>query len=90
MFPMHDVLLHLQGIDGTDGNQPRFTSVISNVAREIGHFEKQTSMYTQGKSCQNVIQGNGCGQYYSMIVILMDNVMLNKVFRSSSSFRNRH
>ena len=49
----------VQGIDGTDGNQPRFTSVIGNVAREIGHFEKQSSFYVQGKSCQNTIHGNG-------------------------------
>ena len=49
----------MQGIDGTDGNQPRFISVIGNVAREIGHFEKQSSFYVQGKSCQNTIHGNG-------------------------------
>ena len=59
----HELSVRRQGIDGTDGNQPRFTHVIGNVAREIGHYEKQSSFYVQGKSCQNIIQGNGAAAH---------------------------
>ena len=37
--------------DGTDGLQPRFTSVVRNFVREIGPIEKQSSMF-QAKSCR--------------------------------------
>jgi hypothetical protein len=56
-----------QGIDGTDGNQPRFTSIINNVAREVGHYEKQSSFFVQGKSCQTLIEGNGVYWCYVML-----------------------
>jgi hypothetical protein len=28
------------GVDGTDGEHPRYTTIISNVAREVGLYEK--------------------------------------------------
>ena len=31
------------GIDGTAGEQPRGTRVLSNFVHELGHFEKQSS-----------------------------------------------
>merc|ERR1711988_97364 len=46
------------GVDGTDGEHPRFTTVIGNVAREIGLYEKQSSFYVQAKTAQSIIQGN--------------------------------
>ncbi len=46
------------GWDGTDGNQPRFSNISYNFAHELGIWEKQSSFYTQAKSCQNVISNN--------------------------------
>lgn len=46
------------GVDGTDGNHPRYTNVISNVAREIGLYEKQSSFFVQAKTAQSYIAGN--------------------------------
>ena len=46
------------GIDGTNGNQPRFTNVSYNIGREIGIWEKQSSLYFQAKSCQNYVSHN--------------------------------
>ena len=46
------------GIDGTDGNHPRYTSVIGNTAREIGLYEKQSSFFVQAKTAQTLIKGN--------------------------------
>ena len=46
------------GSDGTSGNQPRFTTVAYNLAREIGVLEKQSSFYTQFKSAQNHVHSN--------------------------------
>ena len=46
------------GHDGTNGNQPRFTTVKNNFVHEIGIYEKQSSMWFQAKSCQNTIEGN--------------------------------
>ena len=46
------------GIDGTDGNHPRFTTVFGNTAREIGLYEKQSSFYVQAKTSQALIKGN--------------------------------
>jgi len=45
-------------IDGTNGEQPRFTQVIGNLVHEIGHFTKQASAWFQAKSCQSFIAGN--------------------------------
>ena len=46
------------GIDGTDGNHPRFTKVIGSTAREIGLYEKQSSFYVQAKTAQTLLKGN--------------------------------
>ena len=35
------------GPDGTGGNQPRGTRVVGNLAREIGIWQKQSSMWFQ-------------------------------------------
>ena len=46
------------GWDGTNGNQPRGTIIRQNLVHEIGISEKQSSMYFQAKSCQNIIDSN--------------------------------
>ena len=46
------------GIDGTDGEHPRYNQIISNTAREVGLYEKQSSFYVQAKTAQSFIQGN--------------------------------
>eukprot|EP01060_Flectonema_neradi_P015227 TRINITY_DN218_c1_g1_i9.p1 TRINITY_DN218_c1_g1~~TRINITY_DN218_c1_g1_i9.p1 ORF type:complete len:814 (+),score=246.12 TRINITY_DN218_c1_g1_i9:42-2444(+) len=48
----------LQGFDGTDGNHPQYTTIINNLAREIGHYEKQSSFWFQGKVAASVIKFN--------------------------------
>eukprot|EP01064_Diplonema_japonicum_P030955 TRINITY_DN539_c0_g1_i1.p1 TRINITY_DN539_c0_g1~~TRINITY_DN539_c0_g1_i1.p1 ORF type:complete len:807 (+),score=265.40 TRINITY_DN539_c0_g1_i1:43-2463(+) len=48
----------LEGFDGTDGNHPRYTNIINNVAREIGHYEKQSAFYFQGKVAESNLQYN--------------------------------
>ncbi len=45
-------------IDGTDGNQPRGTKVVGNLAREIGIFGKQVSPFMQSLACQTEVFGN--------------------------------
>jgi len=49
---------YTKGIDGTDGNQPRGAQVLYNIFREIGMYQKQSSAWFQGKSCQHTIKGN--------------------------------
>eukprot|EP00475_Leptophrys_vorax_P015850 TRINITY_DN2221_c0_g1_i2.p1 TRINITY_DN2221_c0_g1~~TRINITY_DN2221_c0_g1_i2.p1 ORF type:complete len:721 (-),score=206.27 TRINITY_DN2221_c0_g1_i2:490-2652(-) len=44
--------------DGTNGEQPRFTTVSFNIAREVGHFQKQSSMWFQAKTAQTTLEGN--------------------------------
>ena len=46
------------GVDGTDGNHPRYTTITSNLAREVGLYEKQSSFYVQAKTAQSIISGN--------------------------------
>lgn len=46
------------GVDGTDGNHPRFNSILGNLAREVGLYEKQSSFYMQAKTIQSTIAGN--------------------------------
>ena len=36
-------------MDGTDGNHPRYTNIISNLAHEVGHYEKQVSLSSSVK-----------------------------------------
>ena len=46
------------GIDGRDGRQPRYTSVLSNIVREIGINERQSSAYSEAKACLSTVRGN--------------------------------
>jgi len=46
------------GIDGTSGEQPRFTSMIGNIVREIGFNERQSSAFAEFKACQSHVEGN--------------------------------
>jgi len=45
-------------IDGTDGEQPRFSNVSFNIVHEMGLYEKQSSPWFQAKSCQTTLMGN--------------------------------
>ena len=45
-------------IDGTLGNQPRGTRILSNLVHEVGIWGKETSAYFQGLACQTVLRGN--------------------------------
>lgn len=53
-----DEILPDGGPDGRDGNQPRFTSILNNNARELGIFEKQSSFVFQAAGCQSLIENN--------------------------------
>jgi hypothetical protein len=44
--------------DGTDGLQPRFTTITDNYVHEFGHYQKQSSMWFQGKACQTILERN--------------------------------
>merc|ERR1711957_773307 len=46
------------GVDGTDGNHPRYNRILRNSAREIGFYEKQSSFYIQAKTAESTITGN--------------------------------
>jgi len=46
------------GVDGTDGEHPRYTTVAGCSAREIGLYEKQSSFFVQAKTAQSTIIGN--------------------------------
>lgn len=46
------------GVDGTDGNHPRYNRILRNSAREVGLYEKQSSFYMQAKTAQSTIYGN--------------------------------
>ena len=35
------------GVDGTDGEHPRYTTVTGCTAREVGLYEKQSSFFVQ-------------------------------------------
>jgi hypothetical protein len=39
------------GIDGRKGEQPRYTSVLYNIVREIGMNERQSSAWSEAKAC---------------------------------------
>jgi len=49
-----------EGIDGTAGEQPRLTTVVGNFIHEIGHYEKQSSCWFQGKTAQTTLKANIC------------------------------
>ena len=42
------------GVDGTDGEHPRYTKVVGCSAREIGLYEKQSSFFVQAKPCPSL------------------------------------
>ncbi|KAJ1447220.1 pectin lyase fold/virulence factor [Pelagophyceae sp. CCMP2097] len=46
------------GVDGTDGEHPRYTSVVGNTAREVGLYEKQASFFMQAKTAASTVSGN--------------------------------
>merc|ERR1712032_546217 len=46
------------GVDGTDGNHPRYNHILRNSAREVGLYEKQSSFFMQSKTAQSTIAGN--------------------------------
>ena len=46
------------GYDGTTGIQPRFINISYNFGHEIGIWEKQSTFYFEGKSCQNYVENN--------------------------------
>lgn len=46
------------GIDGTGGEQPRFTTISGNIIHELGHYQKQSSMMFQAQSCQTTLKNN--------------------------------
>jgi hypothetical protein len=46
------------GADGTDGNHPLNNQILSNTAREVGLYEKQSSFYIQSKTAKSTISGN--------------------------------
>lgn len=57
--PGVEIMNHPQaGVDGTDGEHPRYTTVTSNIAREVGLYEKQSSFFVQAKTAQSIINGN--------------------------------
>lgn len=47
-----------EAFSGMGGNWPRFNLIENNVAREVGHFEKQNSFYVQAKTAQSTIRNN--------------------------------
>lgn len=46
------------GINGTGGDQPRFTLIAGNIIHELGHFQKQSSMVFQAQACQTTISNS--------------------------------
>eukprot|EP00658_Telonema_sp_P-2_P049871 TRINITY_DN3795_c0_g1_i19.p1 TRINITY_DN3795_c0_g1~~TRINITY_DN3795_c0_g1_i19.p1 ORF type:complete len:842 (-),score=152.99 TRINITY_DN3795_c0_g1_i19:108-2633(-) len=46
------------GINGTSGDQPRFSSILSNIVREIGMNERQSSAWSEAKACLSHVKNN--------------------------------
>jgi hypothetical protein len=44
--------------DGTDGQQPQYTSILRNYAHEWGHYEKQSSFWSNNKACLVNVENN--------------------------------
>eukprot|EP01049_Picozoa_sp_SAG25_P009224 SAG25_NODE_895_length_4876_cov_4.475822_8_plen_74_part_00 len=44
--------------DGLDGQQPRYTSVFRNYVHEFGHYQKQSSMWSNNKACLAQVESN--------------------------------
>lgn len=47
-----------EGPDGTGGDQPRYSHFARNVGREIGIWEKQSSLLMQAKTSDSLIEAN--------------------------------
>ena len=56
--PAADKLPAGTGIDGRAGRQPRHTAVLSNIVREIGLNERQSSAWSEAKACLSTVRGN--------------------------------
>ena len=41
-----------------DGQQPRNTHVMRNYVHEFGHYQKQSSMWSNNKACLAQVEGN--------------------------------
>ncbi|CAB9517687.1 expressed unknown protein [Seminavis robusta] len=55
--------VHLQGapaagVDGTDGEHPKYNTIQGCTAREVGLYEKQASFYMQAKTAYSTLTGN--------------------------------
>jgi len=48
----------IHGIDGTGGDFPRYAQIVSNLFREIGVWEKQSSAFFQAKGAESLIKHN--------------------------------
>ena len=48
----------VDGPDGTNGDQPRYTQIVGNFAHELGIWEKQSSFLMHAKSSDSNISGN--------------------------------
>jgi hypothetical protein len=46
------------GLDGTGGEQPRYTSMLGCIVREIGLNERQSSAFSEAKACLSHVKGN--------------------------------
>ena len=46
------------GPDGRGGDQPRGTRITNNLVREIGLWQKQSSLYFQAVAAQTLVKGN--------------------------------
>jgi hypothetical protein len=47
-----------RGVDGTDGEHPRYNMVKGCTVREVGLYEKQASFYMQAKTAYTILTGN--------------------------------
>jgi len=50
----------VHGFDGTKGDFPANTTVVGNLASEIGVIAKQSSCWIQAKTAQTILDGNVC------------------------------
>ena len=44
--------------DGTEGQQPHHTHVLRNYVHEWGHYEKQSSFWSNNKACLVKVENN--------------------------------
>jgi len=48
----------VHGVDGTTGDFPRYSIISSNLFREIGIWEKQSSAFFQAKAAESIVKQN--------------------------------